>query len=136
MLSVFITGKNINYHHDDILAFKAEKNAYLKNFPNKFTNLDLVKKNINTLGFELIKLFIFPKRGDFGNLKFIDSDISLNNKIIGYEYLLVASKIDKPSTLDNKDDYLSSPVSFTANSMALENGLDSVDDYFKSIGID
>jgi len=133
---IFITGKNINYHHDDILAFKAEKNAYLKNFPNKFTNLDLVKKNINTLGFELIKLFIFPKRGDFGNLKFIDSDISLNNKIIGYEYLLVASKIDKPSTLDNKDDYLSSPVSFTANSMALENGLDSVDDYFKSIGID
>ena len=67
-----LTGKNDNYIPNDKLAFDAEKNAYLKAFPNKFTDLPVLLHCFNMLGFELDRLLIFSRRGDLGLLKYID----------------------------------------------------------------
>ena len=40
------TGKNINYYEDDTVAFIAERNAKLKQFPNKFTDVKLFISNL------------------------------------------------------------------------------------------
>jgi len=131
-----ITGKNINYLADDDLAFKAEKNAYLKNFPNKFTNLDLIKKNILIFGFEITNLFIFPRRGDFGNLKYFECNLDDKSIINGYEYLLIGKKISNLGQLEIQNDNLSSPISKTAKILANKHGYENVGKYFKSIGLD
>ena len=53
--------------------------------------MDLLLTNIGNLGFELEKLFIFPKRGDFGKLEYFEVDIPFET-INGYEYLMVLKK--------------------------------------------
>ncbi|MDA0939355.1 MAG: class I SAM-dependent methyltransferase [Proteobacteria bacterium] len=130
-----ITGKNINYFSDDDLAFRAEKNAYLKNFPSRYTNLDKVIKNISKFGFKITNLFIFSRRGDMGNLKYSTFQNNLNSSLNFYEYILIGKKISNLNDLELKEDYLSSPISFTARSMANDSGFKNTDSFFKSIGL-
>lgn len=130
---ILLTGKIDCYFPDDKKAFSAKKNAFLKYFPNHFVNMELLLKNIDELGFELEKLFIFPKRGDFGKLKYIEVEMPFET-IRGYEYLMVLKKnkdinIRSYTKLDN-------PHSSTAYSMATNNGFDSVKEYFLYLGID
>ena len=130
---ILLTGKIDNYFQDDINAFKAEKNAFLKSFPNHFVNMELLQNNIVELGFELEKLFIFPKRGDFGKLKYFEVKIPFE-VIKGYEYLMILKK-----TKDiNIKNYLKldSPHSRTAKKLATKEGYESVTDYFIHLGID
>lgn len=61
-----VTAKNANYADNDVLAFNAERNAKLKSFPNRFTELEKMSAALPQLGFELEKLFFFEKRGDLG----------------------------------------------------------------------
>ena len=56
-----LTGKMSNYCMDDENAWIAEKNAYLKNFPNKFTLLNETITSLHLFGFELLDLKIFKK---------------------------------------------------------------------------
>jgi SAM-dependent methyltransferase len=88
-----LTGKNDKYFEDDLLAFAAEKAAFLKKFPNKFSNLKKILSNAELFGFEIEYIFIFDKRGDFGLNKFRECPIDENLDYVGYEYLLVGRKI-------------------------------------------
>ncbi len=133
---LLFSGKNSNYYPDDVLAFKAEKNAFLKGFPGRFTNLDIVLKNLKTFGFVLEKLFIFPRRGDFGLLKY--EKCIHNNDIapVGYEYLIICHKvIDQPEAELPLSGALDDRYSITATRAALQAGQGNAKELFESIGI-
>jgi SAM-dependent methyltransferase len=138
-----VTGKGDTYNPLDILAFNAEKNAYIKGFPNKFTDLSRLCSQIGAFGFEPTDLITFPCRGDMGLLHYkrqcIDEivDVSSGAAIDGYEYLMVARKIG-PSSVYLKEaiEPIDGPVSKTVKTLATNAGFTSVNDYLYSIGID
>ena len=130
-----ITGKNYNYFSDDIPAFKAEKNAFIKKFPNHFTKLDVLINHISELGFRIEKLFLFRRRGDFGNLDYLEVDISqLLPKF--YEFLLIAKKINPVNSIIRSIPNIDGRFSITANEIAKEKGFANAEELFYSIGID
>ncbi|MDA7541823.1 class I SAM-dependent methyltransferase [Gammaproteobacteria bacterium] len=133
---LLLTGKNNNYYKDDMLAFKAEKNASLKNYPNRFSDLKVIVKNIKVLGFKIDKIILFPNRGDMGLLKFIDEGNVPKDKYIGYEYLIICHKISEPKLNKFNDLKLENPTSNTSIELAKSAGFDSVKEFFLSIGID
>lgn len=131
---LLLTGKNDNYHADDELAFKAEKNAFLKGFPNKFTDLNAVLKNFEIMGFKLDRLFIFPCRGDFGVLKFLERSEGDNSEYIGYEYMILCHKVaDQDTAVPNGK--LDGEFSKTAARMAGQKGYASAKELFEFMGI-
>lgn len=134
---ILITGKLNNYHDDDFFAFKAEKNAFLKSFPNHFLDLNSFIENVNTIGYHIDNLFIFNKRGDFGNLNYkIISIDDMLLKIKGYEYLAILTKQKSITNLDLEYIKLDYKSSETALRLATLNNFNKVEDYFNSIGID
>lgn len=133
---LLLTGKNDNYSLDDNLAYKAEKNAFLKEYPNRFTDLNAVLLNIKTLGFKLDKLLIFPNRGDMGLLKYIDQGDEIKDDYVGYEYLIICHKIAEQNINALEDITLEGSTSKTAMTMATQAGFAGVKEFFKSIGVD
>jgi SAM-dependent methyltransferase len=114
-----ITGKNHDYYENDSLALIAEKNAYTKGFPNKFTDLVALIKNAKNLGFKINHLITFPKRGDFGGLNYIqiNPNTFLKNPIKCYEYLIILEKIG--SFINTPVTELDYPISKTALNLRL-----------------
>ena len=133
---LLLTGKNDNYFPDDSLAYKAEKNAFLKEFPNKFTDVSAVLGNFQQLGFKLDKLYIFYRRGDFGLLNFIDQGDEARDSYVGYDYLVICHKIAESDIDGFHSINLEAPFSKTAVAMAVEAGFSGPEEFFKSIGID
>ena len=130
---ILITGKNDNYFDNDIYAFTAEKNAYLKSFPNHFLDMNLLIKKIDTLGFKIENLFLFPRRGDFGKLNFVEKD-KKDILFEGYEYLLILEKIINLNNVSYHQ--LDSPYSKSAIQIAKNHGYSSVNEYFQKLEID
>ncbi len=135
-----ITGKADFYNPFDFLALKAEKNAYLKGFPNRFTKLSRLISQIDFFGLKIIDIFTFPNRGDFGLLNYKRENLlklKVGEEISGYEYLMIAQKISNVA-----DDLIKKRTSFdqnyskTAQTIARIAGFASIKDYFKYIGID
>ena len=122
-----VTGKNNSYCHDDSQAFVAERNAKLKEFPNHFTDVSLLIKNIGKFGFEVINAYVFKKRGDLGENKFVS--LNLNNIDINfYEYVLILKKHKEISLTDFKFCF---EYSETAIKKAKENNFINTLDFFK-----
>lgn len=133
---LLLTGKNNNYFPDDNLAYKAEKNAFLKSFPNKFTNLSSLLGNFHHLGFKLNKLLIFPYRGDFGLFNFVDQDSDLKDNYLGYDYLIICHKVADQNSAELINVNLEGQFSKNAFAMAAQAGFISPKEFFESIGID
>ena len=133
-----LTGKNDNYDPEDALAFRAEKNAFLKGFPNRFTKLNLMLRSCkDQLGFQLDRLLIFPRRGDFGLRKYSECRIDdMYNDHIGYEYLIVCHKTANAVDLDGIYEELDSQFSRTAMKAAERAGHESAKNLFEVMGID
>ena len=70
-----------------------------------------------------------------GNLKYSKFQDDLNSSLNFYEYILIGKKISNLDDLELKEDYLSSPISFTARTMANDSGFKNTDKYFKSLGL-
>jgi SAM-dependent methyltransferase len=131
--SLLVTGKNDSYLFDDSLAFTAEKNAYLKDFPNNFTNLPSLINS--SYGFKVKNLVVFEKRGDMGNMKYHHvADLRAEN-FPGYEFLVVLEKTME-CKVSPKRKQISSPFSRTAEAMAISRGFDNASSYFESLGRD
>jgi SAM-dependent methyltransferase len=129
-----VTGKSDNYYPNDILAFNAEKNACLKNFPSKFTNLNALLGGINSFGFALDRLFLFPYRGDFGLLKYKEvKDYSIDES--GYEYLIICEKMSEPRFESLDAINIERKFSKTSITLAKKAHFKKVEDYFSSIGL-
>ena len=121
-----VTGKNNNYHKDDKLAFIAERNAKLKDFPNHFTDVNKIIKKSKKFGFEIIRAYGFERRGDFGELIFFDILESKKKKF--YQFMLFLKKIGEPE----KDlPEICYEYSNTAKEKAKENNFSNVIDFFK-----
>lgn len=133
---LLLTGKNDRYLPDDDLAFKAEKNAFLKGFPNRFTDLSIITKNFETLGFQLDKLFLFPRRGDFGLLNYLEHSDDRGGEYIGCEYLILCHKVTDQDSAVELNANLDGRFSKTATKMATERGYAGAKELFESIGID
>jgi len=127
-----VTGKNNNYLPDDEFAYKAEKNAFLKDFPNHFTDLKTLIPNLSAFGFALDKLILFPRRGDFGLLKYFEADPA-SEKFIGYEYMILGHKVSEPVQFSAKID---SSFSLTSGVIAKGKGFKTPSELFKAVGID
>ena len=53
--ALLITGKNKDYEADDEKAFTAETNAASKGFPNHFTDVYGLMRDIGALGYEVLE---------------------------------------------------------------------------------
>jgi SAM-dependent methyltransferase len=135
--SLLFTGKNDNYHLDDKLAFVAEKNAFLKGFPNRFTNLPVMVKHLPQFGFSLSKLYLFPRRGDMGlgiHEEYTEKD---STTFIGYEYLILCRKKTEISCMPKFDsEVLDSESSMTAKVLRELSGFSNSRDYFAHFGLE
>ena len=133
---LLITGKNDNYFDDDILAYKAEKNAFIKGFPNRFTDLTAVLENFQNLGFKLDKLLLFPRRGNMGSLQLIEQRYKNQVESHAYEYLIFCQKTGEHDADALVNVTLEHQFSKTATVAAIKAGYNSVKEFFESIGID
>lgn len=135
-----ITCKTDSYHPLDVLAFKAEKNAFLKGFPNRFTNLEQLFRQIEVLGFEITEFVAFPRRGDMGLLNYKRQNLLKplsGHSIECYEYLMIAKKKSTCGRIKkNTNAPLDRQFSETGRTFAANAGYVSVEEYFVSIGID
>ena len=84
---LYLTGKNDTYPKDDELAFKAEKGARKKNHPNYFTDVKAMLRQLDGHGQRLVASYFFPRRGDFGKLRYVTKMPSAF-----YEYFIVVKK--------------------------------------------
>lgn len=130
-----ITGKMTNYYQHDKLAFVAERNAYLKSFPNKFTDLKKLAVSLTSLGFGELRFRIFNSRGDLGVLKYKSYNISqvLENEIRGYEFVIDGVLTTKDCCRYESIGICSS-FSRTASMLAKINGFETVNEYFLHYG--
>lgn len=128
------TGKNDIYPTDDVLGFTAEKNAYLKGHPNRFTDLKNLVTHANNLGFQINNIYLFRNRGDFGLLKFNEVNAE-ELEYIGYEYLVIATKIGSTKDKNIEDLVLDSPFTKTALLMAKAKGFNTPKAMFESLGV-
>lgn len=128
-----VTGKNVNYLDNDKLGFNAEKNAFLKGFPTKFTDLNLLLKVAKGIGLKPVKIICFKKRGDMGTAKSVVLNLKQKKPVRFYEYLVC---LEKTKNSNRKEEinlsYIHSNVSIK---LAKKNGYESVSDFFNSIGI-
>jgi hypothetical protein len=62
--TIFLTGKNYNYYDDDDAAFVAEVNARKKGHPNSFTDVNLMIKELEEQGMDILAAYFFLRRGD------------------------------------------------------------------------
>lgn len=122
---LLITGKNKDYHNNDHEAFIAERNAKLKNFPNHFTDVYKLIENAGLFGYRVIKSYGFPRRGDFGNLKYFNL-LEENKKF--YEFLMILQKIDEPKVNDYNICY---EYSDTAIALSKDNNFENPKLFFQ-----
>ncbi len=131
---ILITGKSDKYPLDDSLALEAEKNAFLKGFPQRFTNLSNFLPALEKFGFSLDALFLFSNRGDFGLLKYSEASESLDfQSTEAYEYLLLGTKTSAVITKDNEISGLDSIHTKSAALLASAADFDNVESFFSSL---
>lgn len=123
---LLITGKNDNYLINDKEAFIAERNAKLKNFPNHFSDVYKLLKNIDVFGFKIKAAYGFSKRGDFAKNKYINILKNKNKKF--YEFLVILEKTSRPRWKSLK---ICGPFSSTALRMAQKAGFKDVKKFFR-----
>ncbi|MDY3203747.1 MAG: class I SAM-dependent methyltransferase [Arcobacter sp.] len=123
--NLLFTGKNFNYDENDDLAFIAERNAKLKQFPHNFTNLDYLIENISQFGFEIINCFVGIRRGDIANNNTIDYKSAKQF----YEYIIILKKINNIELVSEIS--LTQEFSKVSIDRAKDSGYKNVLDYFK-----
>ncbi|OGH01147.1 MAG: hypothetical protein A2600_10740 [Candidatus Lambdaproteobacteria bacterium RIFOXYD1_FULL_56_27] len=121
-----VTGKHNDYLQSDSMAFVAERNAYLKKFPNHFTDLDRLLPQLDQFGFSLAKGFGFPNRGDFGEGRFFELGPQSPRQF--YEFLLVLEKIETKPLPEGLE--ICGPSSRTALMRAHLSGFSSLEELF------
>lgn len=115
---LLLTGKNLSYRQDDQLAFVAERNAKLKDFPNHFTDVSLLLSGASSdFGFEITDAFGFSRRGDLGEHRYLEgAGVDFG---ACYEYLLILRKTGLPAPHPPQ---IAHEFSATARARAAANG--------------
>lgn len=120
------TGKNRSYETDDDQAFIAERNAFLKDFPNHFVDVPGLLDALTKTGFETVGCWVARRRGDFGEAKLERYDRQIERF---YEFALALRK-----NSDAGDFSLAGATSFrfsaNATSTARASGIDDMKGFF------
>jgi ubiquinone/menaquinone biosynthesis C-methylase UbiE len=93
---ILITGKNDNYHDDDVAALEAEVGARAKNHPNYFTDAGKLIRNVEKFGFYVEVQKYYSRRGDFA----MEMATERMPEMF-YEYLFVLNKIAESSATED-----------------------------------
>ena len=128
---VLFTGKSKKYFKKDANALIAERNAFLKGHGNRFTDLNLLSKYISKFGFRILKLILFPLRGDFAQKKYVELDVIKTVDIETYEYMILLEKTEDISKNMINAPHLWGLFSETMEMLARENDFKSCMDFFK-----
>lgn len=127
-----LTGKNDTYCQNDEKAFIAERNARLKNFPNHFTDVRKMIKNLPALGFSCEELTVFIRRGDFGNnkkIRYTEKEEISKLSLEFYEFCIILKKLtDSVRT----DIYFASEFSQTAINYAKSSDIVGILHFFRN----
>ena len=130
-----ITGKNFDYRDDDILALRAESNAWRKSFPNSFTYASRLGDLLPGFGLGLVELLRFERRGDFGEMRHLPNEALPNQPF--YEFAAIVEAVDHPAAAPGASAVeVSVPVSTTAERAAKRNAFASAPDFFRSDYLD
>lgn len=86
---IWITGKNYHYCDDDMLAYEAELKARNNHFPNHFTKVSELKKQLQENGVKVVNVFYFQKRGDAATFRF-----TLDQMEQFYEWAMLLQKVN------------------------------------------
>lgn len=87
---VYMTGKNFHYFSDDALAIEAEIKARNNKFPNHFTKLSDLQKQLKEQGVEIVKTLYYPRRGDASRFYY-----STLEQDVFYEWAMLVKKKSK-----------------------------------------
>ncbi|NTS75359.1 class I SAM-dependent methyltransferase [Catenovulum sp. SM1970] len=120
---ILLTGKSANYFSDDTAALVAERNAKLKQFPHKFIDVNQLVSELPSLGYEVLNLYKFPRRGDLAENTSIDSSEQY------YEFILILEKRNQP--LNNAPKNFAYEFSYTAHNLSQSNGFGDVLGFFE-----
>ena len=96
------TAKGAHYPDSDSLAFVAERNAKLKNFPNRFIDLGLLMQALPLLGFTIEQKFLFSKRGHLGLNQALNDPKEIQTDSF-YEFAAILKKVSEPSGASVRD---------------------------------
>ncbi len=129
------TAKGARYPNSDSLAFIAERNAKLKNFPNKFIDLELMINALPALGFICEQKFHFSKRGHFGLNQALTSPEEIQTNVF-YEFVAILKKVSQPTDESIKEWW--NEYSETAKVKAQQEGFgaDVLEFFRKSFNVD
>lgn len=122
-----VTGKNRRYRDDDVLAFIAERNAKLKNFPNHFTDTPVLRTKLSAFGLQLDAQFNFVRRGDIGSIGPSSPDPKAEPPSELYEWLMIFEKVSDAGEIDFSICTLFSDV---ATRQAKEAGMQDIVAFF------
>jgi len=84
---LLITGKNVYYYLDDYKALEAEINAKKNGFPNSFTDVKKLIKQLKYKEHKIILEYYYPRRGDFSECFYYNK-----RPKFFYEYFLCVEK--------------------------------------------
>lgn len=127
-----LTGKNANYHDDDLPALIAERNAWRKSFPNSFTYASRMANDLPAYGLDLVELLRFPRRGDFGDLRKLSGEASSDTAFYEYAAIVQASE----TLTQSRESDISTRISQTAQRVACARGFANVEEFFHSPSLD
>jgi ubiquinone/menaquinone biosynthesis C-methylase UbiE len=89
---LYITGKSDRYAKSDQLAYNAEVGARSKGHPNFFTDLTIMRDELQSLGYMEVGLYKFPRRGDFAEFR---TSTSIDSNEPFYEWFFVFELVEK-----------------------------------------
>lgn len=125
---MLVTGKHDTYHEDDHQAFIAERNAWLKEFPNHFTDLSVLFDASNPFGLVIEHGLAFNRRGDMGENNAVPLSRFAPERF--YEYLLILRKAADASVEYAPE--IACRISKTAYNLAARHGFaDDVPGFFR-----
>ncbi len=89
---VLLSGKNDLYRHDDEPALVAERNAFLKDFPNHFTDVAAILRADASWGFRVVRAWGYERRGDLGEDRRFD--LLQDSERPFYEFVFVLERAE------------------------------------------
>jgi len=89
---VLLSGKNDRYREDDEPALVAERNAFLKDFPNHFTDVAAILRADASWGFRVVRAWGYERRGDLGEDRRFDLVHDPARPF--YEFVLVLERVE------------------------------------------
>jgi SAM-dependent methyltransferase len=100
---LLLTGKNATYCTDDTKAVEAEAGAARKHFPNHFTDVPEMIRDLSNFGLTHEAILRFERRGDFGIQRILSTEAPEKpGQVRFYEFAMLLRKVSAPPALEQQ----------------------------------